>query len=171
MFQVRTWSCTWSCEERMLEEAELSKGWSIFLLHCGSQSDLHAISDEFGGPPCEKACHTDESQCERALQDHSIIITVIETTTTPAGKLMKDSTKGQDVQICAQRGPLAPSSFQSVLVQHLDEIAQAMSWKMLHIYLGELEVKLSTHGAKKASRTLSKPVSEQAWNIHSRRRI
>ena len=43
MSQVRTRSRSQSREERVLEEAESSNGWSIFLLHRGSQGDLQAI--------------------------------------------------------------------------------------------------------------------------------
>ena len=96
MSQVRARSRMRSREERVLEEAESSNGWSIFLLHRGSQSDLQAISDEGEGPPRKKVHHTDESRYERVLQDHNLIITVIETTTTPAEEFKKGSSKGQN---------------------------------------------------------------------------
>ena len=95
MSQVQTRSCTQSCEEHTLEEAESWNGWLILLLHCSSQSNLQAISDEVEGPPCKKACHTNESQYERVLQEHNLIITVIETTIVPAGKFKKGNKKGQ----------------------------------------------------------------------------
>ena len=57
---------------------------------------IKLISDEGEGPPRKKARHTDESRYERALQDHSFVITVIENTTTPAGKFKKGSRKGQN---------------------------------------------------------------------------
>ena len=142
----------------------------IFLLHCGSQRDLHATLDEVEGPPSKRARHTDDSRYRRALQDNNLIITVIETTVVPAGKFKKGSKKGQKRPDRRTEKNLSAFEFsislETTFQDFLEAIARAMRCRVSSIVLDELEAKLSMRGAKKA-----KLDSEQAWRIYSKRLI
>ena len=102
------------------------------------------------------------------LQDHHLIITVIETTITPAGKFKKGSNKGQNQPDKLTEKNLSAFEFSiglgTTFQEFLEAIALDIRCKVSSIALDVLEIKPSTRGAKKA-----KLDSVRAWKIYAKK--